>query len=544
MKHLFTRSATVALAAVFLVGAFSSCHDEEVENISELAYRHNYESNFVKLYGDVNPNQTWDLSSYAKRYNLNGGLTRATMEDTYKSIASEDSYYHIPSELTTYITQKFPERQNNADKVKAFVLKADKACTFEVAYAYQGRSEPGYDLYCAIWDTDKKVMNRYQIFSKGDVEVSNDSSTWNTLGTTWRNNDAPSTQDYSYARSKPYRIDAPANSFIYFFVEMTVRSTQNPNSTSNQFCWIGDELASIDDPMTFGLVEIETPANIKAIDPNYEAYLLALDDFCLTCQDKGYVTDQQLKVQDFNDVQFLIAGNVPEPSTVFDDVIETIIAKRYMIEDLYAYDYDFNDIVVDATQTTRTPYTYTHPTPTNPTGSFNILSDQTTQTQKAKMTYLCGTLPFQVKIGTDYFGQVTDPTDATLARTQLARGENEFGGKVTEAGSTTGIEVGYEKTITSWDPSTNNISAYIWTKGTSPTLPSSAGPSSSHEGLWPGEWTGVWTSEFPKAGDVPYIIAVDQDVDWMGEKEPIPADWIGGDMTTPSSSSSSDTTNP
>ena len=61
------------------------------------------------------------------------------------------------------------------------------------------------------------------------------------------------------------------------------------------------------------------------------------------------------------------------------------------------------------------------------------------------------------------------------------------------------------KEITGWDPDQNNITAYIWTKGTDPT----ASPSSSRDG--------VWTSTFPQSGDVPYIIAVGPEQEWTNE---------------------------
>ena len=49
-------------------------------------------------------------------------------------------------------------------------------------------------------------------------------------------------------------------------------------------------------------------------------------------------------------------------------------------------------------------------------------------------------------------------------------------------------------------------------------------------GVWESE-PGVWSSIFPTSGEVPYIIALDQNVDWMNELFHIPATWIGGDMT-------------
>lgn len=514
----------ITVAAFLLIFSFSSCHDEEVENVSELAYRHAYEDNFVKQYGEINPNQTWDFSSYAKRYNLNGALTRATMDDSYKSIAS-DGYYHIPSEITDYITTNFVERVDNASKTQAFTLMADKACKFEVAYVYQGRSEPDFDLYYAIYNLTDHSLTKTKLFSKGDVYVSNNDTDYNLLGTTWVNGDAPSTMDYDYAKTETELIEVPANSFVYFYIKITDTSTRSNGIQDNrQFGWIGDELASIDNPHTIGLVPIDTPANIKEIDSSYEAYLLAIDDFCVTCQKAGIVTDSGQDFQDFNDVMFLIAGNVPEPSTVEPGVIKTIIAKRYMIEDLYAYDYDFNDIVVDATQITTTPYTFVHPTTSNPNGQFVIDSEKIEVKQSAMMKHLCGTLPFQITVGGTSFNKVTDPTDQTQTLKQLD-GETTAN-TLTPAGSAGGNwEPDYGIDITDWDPETNNITAAIMANKFN----------YSQSVLWNDGWTDVWTSEFPKAGGVPYIIAVDTNVEWMGEKNSIflaHPDWTGGDMST------------
>ena len=52
----------------------------------------------------------------------------------------------------------------------------------------------------------------------------------------------------------------------------------------------------------------------------------------------------------------------------------------------------------------------------------------------------------------------------------------------------------------------NYITAWIWTKGTDPALDADGGNSE-----------GVWSSTFPAEGEVPYIIAVDQDQNWTKE---------------------------
>jgi hypothetical protein len=68
------------------------------------------------------------------------------------------------------------------------------------------------------------------------------------------------------------------------------------------------------------------------------------------------------------------------------------------------------------------------------------------------------------------------------------------------------------KTVTGWNPDVNNVTAYVWKYENANTSPSSA--------------TGIWTSAFPGTGAIPYIIAVDQDVEPMPERIPIPDDWM------------------
>ena len=76
MKSFFTRKSLAVVSAFFVASIVTSCHDEEVANVEELSFRHAYERNFVKTFGEINPNQTWDFSSYARR-NRNIVLTRA-----------------------------------------------------------------------------------------------------------------------------------------------------------------------------------------------------------------------------------------------------------------------------------------------------------------------------------------------------------------------------------------------------------------------------------------------------------------------------------
>jgi hypothetical protein len=135
-------------------------------------------------------------------------------------------------------------------------------------------------------------------------------------------------------------------------------------------------------------------------------------------------------------------------------------------------------------------------------------------TQEATFKWLCGTLPFQISIGSDNniytFGKVTDPTNVDQTNEQLAGTSSSTSTYSPDNGFTTGIvpscTVNFSQTTNPsnpWNPAANNISASIWTR----------------TGEGGGSSTGVWTSTFPDEGDVPYIIAVDQDQEWTEERQ-------------------------
>lgn len=136
-----------ALTALFFACIVTSCHDEEVANIQEIAYRHNYESNFVKLYGEISPDQTWDFSSYARCMN-NPDLTRATMNQFGMTI-DDDGYFRVPSAVNDWINEYVMEENgmaNNKERVNdslwhAFSFEAVNTDAFDLVPFYLGASE-------------------------------------------------------------------------------------------------------------------------------------------------------------------------------------------------------------------------------------------------------------------------------------------------------------------------------------------------------------------------------------------------------------------
>lgn len=220
---------------------------------------------------------------------------------------------------------------------------------------------------------------------------------------------------------------------------------------------------------------------------------------------------------DYNDVVLLFVGMPKVPK-----VAKNVIKKRYMIEDLGStFDFDFNDIVVDVTeediQTIGT-------------------NEDPVRKQTVSISHLCGTIPFEVFIG----------------------GQSVFGHAF--AGNNTdshGLESGYDPTTAEnyesyyvktfdetsglpWDPINNNITIYVWPKNAGISYNDGHIPTGGHGSL--GSMNGETFNNlldikdaqqinFPKQGEFPYIIAVDQDINWMKEHHSVPRSWF---YSTPS----------
>lgn len=297
---------------------------------------------------------------------------------------------------------------------------------------------------------------------------------------------------YEELRATSYIVDAnkmnlPEGTEIWFYLKVTNGDEKTPTGTV---------LTSHSDRMM--LVDMPTPDNIN---PNYTCKIIGIDD--------SFNSDS-----DHNDILFMVVSNEEPEIIIYEDEEVKTIKKRYLCEDLgSAFDLDFNDIVVDVTQTTKRPYKIN-------TETGDITWDPAIITQEATVKHLCGTLPIQVQVGEYVFGRVTDPTDNDLTKLQLE-------GDATALASTKVAEQGKSNTanncpdvtaqITGWKPDKNNVTVKVWMNGLDGTSKDD-----------------VWISEFPTPGSkTPYIIAVDQDFQWMPEGTLLTPDDLrkGGDFS-------------
>lgn len=294
------------------------------------------------------------------------------------------------------------------------------------------------------------------------------------------------TNEATSIRSTPLSLHFSEGSFIYFYVEIT--------KGKNGYATKGAKQSSLASKMII-LNYDKIPDNIKSAHPDYEVNLVGCEE--------------STSDNDFNDLVFLIVGHPRVPAIINatpGSSFNTIVQKRYMIEDFGSVsDWDFNDAVVDVTQTTKKTVQ------ADRNGVVTKLASETPITSGI-LYWLCGTAPIQITVGTTQLANVTDPTNQEQTAKQLEKqrntGSDSFSGK-----EQTGWSPGYAFSITGWTPQNNKISVKVKREKNG------------------SDNTGIWSSTFPEPGETPYIIATDVNVNIQPEGKSIEKfgpDWWNG----------------
>lgn len=490
LNHLFAAVCCGLLAV--------SCQEEELGFSQEEVFRGAYGRNFEKKFGAIDPNQSWDFSSDATRVTGTGGIEYVTVADT---VGENKGYYVVDKNTLAWMNEKLPESKNNRGVTRAFSLTWHEGCIFEIIPIYQGKAGMVWDFYISVNGKEHKIWSKGTNLQKKATE----SSDWTTLGTSV--NDV--TIDAAAVRAQPILIDpvytkeCKPGDEVYFYLKITTGQSNYADKDKEQTSKAG----------MICMLDCPTPANIAAINPDYDSYILGCEDANLSSSD-----------YDYNDIVFLVTGYVPDP--IYDGEKETIEhQKRYMVEDLSSVaDFDFNDIVVDVKQI-KTTYYY-HPDGDETTWVVNPDKPATTR-QEATLRWICGTIPFQVQVGETCFGWVSDPMNQKQTAIELMKDAQPTDYTVPADYEYTPVKNnGYQplqegnkltgnrpctKLITGWVPERNNIQVRVcWDKTTSST----AGT--------------TWTNTFPVEGTVPFMVATDitPENNWTKEHEDITeTDW-------------------
>ena len=416
-----------------------------------------YEANFIKTYGAIDPNQSWDFSTGDEYFGIPSSARAATRGETPSyTMTKSQSYYEIESATLSKMNEVFKENTNNYNTGKKFAMTVPEN-DFTIMPIFMGESGGNFKLCMhvdGIGEID--VWEKWEgIQVKGKNSKGEDVTTWTDLTSF---DSKKNCLNATAIQSKYITFHGlPAGATMYFYLKIT--------SAANGYNTAGQSLGSINDYMReyqFGANDL-TPSNLPGVDKP-EVKIIGCED-AVTNSDK-----------DYNDVVFMLYGEpyVPESFEVED--LEKTVKKRYFIEDLGASDdTDFNDIVVDVVST------YTYKKTTSETGIVTF-SDETIKSRKAEIRALGGTLNFELNIGGKTWKKSENFDPKVMYNTQAP--------DYTEVLHSFDLPNEY-------DPASNDISVTVYQKDSN--MPSA-------------------TVNFPATGTVPMIIAANAYEKWSVER--------------------------
>ena len=448
-----------AFVGALAVLSLASCSKNDVFDAQQAAANEiaqkktTFENNFVAKYGQVAPTQSWDFSTNQQRLGtraegdqivteLVAGLEFGIDEEyvAYKSNGQFDSNT-LTTRIFTKNTALYDVLNNDLkDKLEhkgepAVLLAPSSDFTI---YPLSNQGGWTHKLYVKVGNNDPVL-----VYDK----------TWKFYGRATVNGDVVKLREEKgkyYAEQRAVlqgiHIKAPIGTRVDVYIDEIAGVKGKTAGTTNGKALYLDCKAKPE-----GIAWLKDDAVIKYIG----------------IEDGGGDTDH-------NDVVLAVVGNpsVPEKIEFTNDTYDVplSVTKRYMMEDLGSTDdFDFNDVVVDVTETTTTHHKVT-------LANGVVTKDEitgTTKTQKAVVRHLGGIYPFVLKVG-----------DTTF---------DEMGGK-----DTFDKDVEIEKVVTGWNPAQNNVSVTV--KSTESQMYNV-------------------TNNFPKEGAFPMMFACDPEIKWVAERQ-------------------------
>lgn len=405
------KKITNLVASVSALLLITSCsHEADFDSTAYVQQKKNeYAQNFVKRYGEIDPNQTWDFTSGAATLST----TRATSKNEAYMIYGLDFgvegwvWKYFGWEWSNKLTKNTALYNTLKENWKEGVSKTGEAAVLVA---------PGNPFVIYPVTAQGTFTHDFCIKIQGYEEATLYSKKWTDHKIPYCNGMAYGTQSLKQINMYGVYVDVPAGTRIEVYLK-NVNGQQGAVGTSS-----GD--AIIVDAAAVGNLRPEVPTGLQ-----------------------GYTTVKYIGIEDnktgkrdddYNDVVVAMLGypNVPEETPITDNdtyTETTTLSKRYMVEDLGDLDdFDFNDIVIDVEENTTLTHTVTL---TNGVITSDVVSG-TTKEQKAILRHRGGIYPFSIKIG-DYTS-------------------DEFPGVLSD-------DPNIELTITNnvWNPETNNISLNV-----------------------------------------------------------------------------------
>ena len=444
--------------------AYEEAKEQAQQEAQQEKTTEEYENNFVKTYGEIDPNQSWDFSTGDEYFSLPSSSSKAATrgETPSYTMTKSQSYYEIESATLGKMNEVFKEGRNNYNTGKKFAMTVPSN-DFTIMPIFMGTSGGNFKLCMHVDGVGEiDVWNKWEgIQVKGKNKSGQTVTNWTDVDTFDNDHNC---LNATAIQSKYITFHGlPAGATMYFYLKIT--------SAASGYNTAGQSLGSINDYMReyqFGANDV-TPSKLPGVDKP-EIKIIGCED-AVTNSDK-----------DYNDVVFMLYGEpyVPESFEVED--LEKTVKKRYFVEDLGTTDdFDFNDIVVDVVST------YTYKKTTSETGIVTF-SEEKVKSRKAEIRALGGTLDLELNIGGTTWKKSSKFDPAVMYNT----GNKETGELPDYTAVLHTINLPLE-----YDPASNNISVTVYQKDSN--MPSA-------------------TVNFPAKGTVPMIIAANAYEEWSVER--------------------------
>ncbi len=458
----------LVLGSMAIMGAaFTSCSKENLfDNEAAIEkQKAEYEANFVKKFGAIDPNQSWDFSSMTPSTSM-VSTTRALTRvgDSYNADATEGQIL-IQKATIDWMSENMKAGNNNVKKGKPFFLQVPQN-SFTIVPIFQGTAS----YFWQLWMHVDGITEDKLIWSKGEkitYRTSETSTNWASPGTSnagMNNAFEVKAPTYEFA-------NLPVNANMYFYLKVWNSYSDYKKNTINPRA-----LTSLDQ-MMLALIDCPRPTNVP------EGNTVSI----IGCE------DNKSGDYDYEDLVFMMYGNPAPPIQHVDEVIVGT-TKRYMMEDLGATDdFDFNDVVVDVT-TDRVKKKIFYDIDANGSWTFNHEEIIENLPQEAIVRAAGGTLDFTLTIGnTTWTKSAKFPNYQEMLNTGWQGSAISYGAELDK----------FE--VSGYDPSSNNISVTVQGRGGS------------------GD---VMVITFPKKGKAPMIIALDASNNWENERSSVPTGWF------------------
>ena len=453
------------LGSMAVMGAaFTSCSkdvafdSEGLANQAAEQLKAEYRTNFEKKFGVIDPNQTWDFSTMKSVSGLPSTGSAARTRSGEVSVNLETSGNMLIEKDAINWMKTNMKAGDNNTKQGSPFYMKTQEQTFTIVPCYQGQAGYYWELWMNVGGKDVHVWDKNTALQYRTSA----NGEWHKL-----TGEVPSSA--VEVKAPTYTYKATAEQHLYFYLKVWTggsRTSDNP-----------DKITSSLDKLMLGLEGAKQYMSLNVPEDN-EVTLIGCEDNPTTGTDN-----------DFEDLVFMVYGK-PTPPIIPVDEIEITETKRYLMEDLGSTDdFDFNDVVVDVQNVWKQKI---HLKYTDNGWEEDYKDPKVYDGQRAIVRAAGGIYNFTLKIGD----------------TEWVKGDNVNASQMINTGwSNTTIDPDYEIdrfTVTGWIPGDNNISLLV---------PQKSGTN----------YTDVLQEiQFPKAGDAPMIIAVDDSQGWMKERQSIP----------------------